>query len=367
MTLTGLPLFVLIAAATVLVPMVAAIAWRSRLHGATWLPAAGRFGVIMLCQLLAVGTAFLWVNTHYGFYTSWSDLTGRGTGAPVKIQTNGLTDPATGTGTGAGTGTVPGTGTGTVQALTVAGQPGTNGSHQVLVWLPPQYQTPSAQTTRFPVVMMLPGQPATPESTFRHFKFAQIAADAINSGRVRPFVAVFPPLMTTPPRDTECTNVPGGPQAETWLSRDVYRSIRHTLRVSSQPWTIIGWSTGGFCAAKLLLHDPAQYRAAASLGGYYQPLTDHTTGDLFHGSAQVLDHNSPTWLYQHGGLHQRKLLLVDGRQDRESYSGTAAFLKVTRGDANVSSLIFPTGGHNYHNYRGQLPTVLEWLNTVSPR
>lgn len=343
MSLTGSPLFLIGAVAVVAGPIAAVIFWPGRRRTTGWLAVVGRLAMVVFCQLLAVGVAFLWANNQYGFYSSWLDLAGR-SGAPETIHTNGVSFR----------------GSGTLQTVTVAGGPGTNGSHQVLVWLPPQYQASTAQNIRFPVVMVLPGQPSTPEAMFSHFEFGKVATAAITSGRVPPFVAVFPPLMTNPPRDTECTDIAGGPQAESWLSRDVYRSIQQTLRVDSGPWSVIGYSTGGFCAAKLLLHYPNQYQAAAGMGGYYETLTDHTTGDLFQGSNQARDHNSPTWLYRHGGLHQRPILIVTGRQDK-GYSSTARFLTTTAHDPEVSSLIFPTGSHNYHNYRDQLPAILGWL------
>jgi S-formylglutathione hydrolase FrmB len=290
---------------------------------------------------------FLWVNNTYGFYTSWADLAGR-TGGTAAIAPN----------------TVVAGGGGRVEVIRVAGSPGTDGSHQVLVWLPKQYDQPSARTTRFPVVMVLPGQPSTPQAMFTNYDFAATATAAIDGGHVKPFIAVFPPLMTNPPRDTECTNLPAGPQAETWLVRDVYGAVRRNFRASTSPWSLVGWSTGAFCSAKLLLHHPAQYAAAAGLGGYYETLSDHTTGNLFGSRAAVKEHNSPLWLYRHGGLHARRLLVVTGREDHESYAATQKFLTATSGDADVSSLIFPTGGHNYRNYRVLLPSVLQWLSKV---
>lgn len=127
---------------------------------------------------------------------------------------------------------------------------------------------------------------------------------------------------------------------------------------------MIGWSTGAFCSAKLLLHHPDRYAAAAGLGGYYDTLTDHTTGNLFGSRVAVKKHNSPLWLYQHGGFHSRRLLVVTGRQDHESYRPSERFLAATRSDPAVSSLVFPSGGHNYHNYRILLPAVLQWLNKI---
>ena len=35
--------------------------------------------------------------------------------------------------------------------------------------------------------------------------------------------------------------------------------------------------------------------------------------------------------------------------------------KEARGDANVTTLMLPAGGHNYHTYAPYLPQSLTWL------
>ncbi|WP_375430036.1 alpha/beta hydrolase [uncultured Friedmanniella sp.] len=353
MRLTGTPLLVLASVAAVMGP-VALVLWLRRrpVHGVEgrngWGRTVGRFGLVVGCQLLAAIVLFLWVNVQYGFYTSWSDLLGRTNTNEASIDGNAL---------------VP-KGDGRAQVVTVNGGPHGGGRHQVLVWLPHQYDERADAHTRFPVVMVLPGQPSTVDAMYTHYQFGTVATSEIDSGRVKPFIAVFPPLMTDPPRDTECTNVSGGPQAETWLDRTVPTAIDGDFRVTPRPWSMIGWSTGGFCSAKLLLHDPSHFTAAASLGGYFSPILDHTTGDLFHGRRTAEQQNSPLWLYRHGGLHDRRLLVVTGRQDNESYAPSETFIDASRGDPAVANLIFPTGGHNYHNYQVLLSGVLQWLQRV---
>lgn len=309
----------------------------------------------LLAQVLAVTAVGLAVNNSYGFYTSWSDLVGRTSGG-ATIQTGGLV----------------GAGQGRVQVLTVHAHVG-GLNDRVLVWTPPQYDTAAYRDKRLPVLMFLPGQPNSPDGAFRHFDFGTVASNAIQSGKVPPFVAVFPTLMIAPPRDTECTDVPGGPQAETWLEKDVPAFVSAHFRVqpAGPGWSMMGWSTGGFCAAKLLLSHPDRFSSATSLGGYYQPVQDHTTGDLFRGRPTLEDHNSPMWLYEHlqyhGGLGKARLLLVAGRQDSETWPQTRAMLILTRSDPSVSHLLFPHGGHNYRNYRNYLPDMLTWTASAWPR
>lgn len=153
---------------------------------------------IATCQILALASLFFYINNAHGFHTSWSDLLRR-SHTTAQIQTNGLIKP----------------GQGRVELITVPGTTATGGAHQVLMWLPPEYTMPRCRDQQFPVLMMLPGQPSTPSATFRAFNSVSVPTQALAGGRIRPFIAVFPPFMTCPPRDTECTNISAGPQAET--------------------------------------------------------------------------------------------------------------------------------------------------------
>lgn len=349
LSLTGRPLLVLAVVLTTL----AVLAVVFVVHRAAGSPPLGRtrrlalgsaaLALALLGPVFAIGAAALALNDDYGFYTSWADLTGSGP-AHVAISTGALIRP----------------GQGTLQVRTVHARAG-GLDDQVLVWLPPGYVADA--TRRYPVVMFLPGQPSTPQATLRHFQFARIATRLVQQHQVPPFVAVFPTLMIAPPRDTECTNIPGGVQAESWLNSDVPAYIVRQYRVQplGPDWSLVGWSTGGFCVAKLVAAHPGRFGSAAALGGYFKPIQDHTTGNLFDGLARRYDRNSPLWLYRHDhGLGGSRLLIVDSRQDSESWPESQQMLRLTAADPSVSRLIFPIGGHNYNDYRQFLAQALVW-------
>lgn len=349
LALTGRPLLVLtiILAALAVLGLVYLV---YRAAGSSPLPRSRRAVFVSLAVVLAlagpafaVGATALVVNNDYGFYTSWADLTGSGP-AQVAIQTGSLVRA----------------GQGSLQVRTLQARGG-GLDDRVIVWLPPGY-TPHPLHP-YPVVMFLPGQPNSPQGTFRHFQFAQIANHLLQSHQMPPFVAVFPTLMIAPPRDTECTNIPRGVQAETWLNSDVPRYIgqQYAVQPVGPDWSLVGWSTGGFCAAKLVTAHPGRFGSAAAFGGYFAPIQDKTTGSLFGGVPQRFDRNSPEWLYRaNGGLGTSRLLIVAGRQDGETWPQSQRMMKITSGDPAVSRLVFPTGGHNYKNYRSYLGQVLEW-------
>jgi hypothetical protein len=349
LSLTGKPLFVMAVVAAVL-PIIA-VAWLARssgkgTHSRSVLTRVLTAVALVVCaQGFAMTALALKVNDQYLFYTSWADLTGQ-VPQVSSIQTGGLV----------------GHGDGTVRVMTVHSH-GTGRDDEVLVWLPPEYDLPAYRTYRFPVVMFLTGQPSTPQTVFNLFRFAPTAMQLIHAHRVPPFVGVFPTLMVSPPRDTECTDVPGGPRAETWLARDVPSFTARHFRVAGpgKAWAVMGWSTGGFCAAKLVTSHPAEFGSAVSFGGYYKPLQDSTTGSLFGGKRRLAQLNSPEWLYAHyGGLHGSRLLLIAGQQDRHSWASTSRMIQTAAGDPAVAHISFPQGGHNYRNYSSYLAASFTW-------
>jgi hypothetical protein len=350
MSLTGLPLLVLLVASAILIPLLLASTSASRPHGLLGLVL--RVVAMVVAQLTAVAAVGVWANDTFGFYDNWTDLQGGSRVPSIHAEANGSLPE--------------GGAEGRVIALTVNGK-ASGASGIVLVWLPSQYDQPGFKKTRFPVLVMLPGQPGTPEGDFSQFQFAKQATQAIRSGAVKPFVGVFPPLMIAPPRDTECTNVPHGPQAETWLANDVRTAVLRDVRVTpnGKQWSAAGWSTGGFCAAKLLLRHRADWHAAAVIGGYFDAETDPSTGNLFGGSAELRRENSPIWLIQQPLNLNVSLLIVVSKTDRHSYDGvhyadSKQMIAQTTGYPNVATIVLPSGGHNYTLYRQTLPAVLAW-------
>jgi hypothetical protein len=240
----------------------------------------------------------------------------------------------------------------------------------VIVWLPPQYYDRRYATTRFPVVMVLGGQPPLVTYDVSKLNFAKTASAEIRSGRVAPFVAVFPELNVALPLRTECTDFPGGPQVFTWLNQDVRNWATSTLRVTSDArrWSVMGWSTGGYCAAKLHLGQPGRFGAAASVEGYFKPEPDTNTGNLAQLLAQypTLAHeSSPTWLIENLPPPRVHLLVMSSDTDPQSYPQSTEFLHRERNVPGVQPYIVKDQGHNIGAYKSVLVPVLDWLAAVA--
>lgn len=334
--LTGLPLLIVVTVGALVLPWVVALRWRpQRLRGKVLVGV-----VVVLSQLLAIGAVSLAFNREYTFYTTWGDLFGTvEQSKPTPDHVNNHK------------------GGGTVQWVTVEGR-------QVMVWLPQQYSQPELANTRFPVVMFLPGQPSRPSIVFNQYDFGTVASRLIDDGSLPPFVAVFPPIMTDPPRDTECTDIPGGPQAQTWLSTTVPNAMSAQFRLSppGQQWSVMGWSTGGFCALKVALKNPDSFGSAVSFGGYAEPYATSEVAPLFAKDPALRAANSPLALYEQHRDHGPPLLLINGRQDRSSWPLTTPLVDAARGDKNVTVWVFDQGGHNYRNYGSYLDDALVWAH-----
>lgn len=353
--------------------------------------------VVAAAQVAAVVAVFGVVNREYGFYPTWAALFGQaGSAAPVAVP--GLPAPAfqnpaagrkplilampRGGHLGALTGSVtargriphglvqPPRGLGRYVLSSIVGAV-SRVRARVNVWLPPQYNLPGYRGHRFPVVMVLSGAYSGDTTLYNKLDFARLATGAIASGRVAPFVAVYPQLNQSLRFDTECVDFPaGGPQSFTWLARDVPAWAKVHLRVTADPrlWSALGWSTGGYCAAKLHLLDPGQFAAAAPIEGYFSAEPDRTTGNLaqvLHANPALAQRSNLSWVIIHHPPRHTHLLVATSLADPQSKASSLAFLKTAVRNPGVQNYIVAALGHSMPAMKAMTPNVLTWLATVA--
>jgi S-formylglutathione hydrolase FrmB len=382
----------LVVGASVL-PVAAVLGWR-RLPGGPVAAALQRLALVLTCQLLAVLAVAAALNDDFGFYTSWQDLrtsiTGQAAGvvagaSPVPVVSDGRSGRGSWgseSGSDAGVGpwlraVVPARSSPNLRLGLPAAPlaPGASGYRMLrvtfsgsglrtpaVVLLPPQYFDPALARARFPVLLAFNGYPGTTGPWLAQLHLPDTLATLTPPRGQLPYVAVLLEQNVVPPRDTECTDVPGGPQVAAFLGQQVPARLFADLRLRTDRagWATIGYSTGGFCAAKLALLYPHLFGEAASLAGYYTALQDGTTGDLY-GSERYRALNSPVWRVQHLPIPDVSLLVMTTRQDGESYVLSEQFLRVVRPPLRVSALVLPQGGHNFGVWSAVLPDVLRWL------
>ncbi|MGW5349110.1 alpha/beta hydrolase [Streptomyces sp. NPDC004031] len=329
-------------------------------------PVLGRVGILLGTQLSLMAVIGLALNTSFGFYASWADLFGRNT-TPGVVVDHSLGSPQDGGMRVLGTvrpgvpgGAIPKRG-GQIQKVALAG--GTTGiTSTAYVYLPPEYFR--EPTARFPAVLVLTGYPGTAESLYKKLKYPTVNAQLVKDHRSRPMVLVMMRPTVAPPRDTECTNVPGGPQVESYFAKDVPTLITDRYRVAAgaRNWAVIGDSTGGYCAVKLALRDPGSYSVAVGLSPDYGAALDATTGDLYGGDAERRRENDLMWLIGHRPHPPVSLLVTSSRKGERNYKNTLRFIAMGEAPTHVSSIILPSGGHNFTTWNREIPAAMEWIS-----
>jgi enterochelin esterase-like enzyme len=327
-------------------------------------PVLGRVGILVATQLSLISALGLAANYSFGFYATWADLFGQETAPGVVV------DHATGgaarqlqvvdqLAVNAPGGAVPRLG-GQLQKVSLGG--GVSGiSTTAYVYLPPEYFREPARV--FPAAVVLTGYPGAAEALYKKMQYPSTAADQVRRGVEQPMVMVMMRPTVTPPRDTECMNVPGGPQTETFFARDLRTAVLAHYRVGAgaASWGVMGDSTGGYCALKLALEDPSSYSTAVGLSADYAAPKDPTTGDLFGGSAAVRRANDLDWRLRHLKQPPVNLLVTSSRVGEHNYRATLRFISLVKGPARVSSIILPSGGHNFTTWGREIPPALSWM------
>jgi S-formylglutathione hydrolase FrmB len=356
-----------------LVAIAAVIRFAPRVAGRRASHVLARLGLILGCQVCVIVAALDLVNTSFDFYASWGDLLGAapastnpgarlalGTGGPSAEAYRGAPvtpDPA------APRYRLP-MAQGRIEPVVIHGTR-TLINQPAFVYLPPQYFAPSYRTRRFPVIVALTGYPGNAQNLITHLRLPQTVGREIAARRMPPAILVMLRPTITPPRDTECTDVPHGPQAETFFAEDVPAVLASAYRTADHAagWAAMGDSTGGYCALKIAMRHSDRYSAAVSLAGYYHALHDFTTGDLYGHSKAYRNENDLLWRLRHRPPPPVNLLLTTSRVGEKNYPQTRMFLASVRPPTRIASITLPFGGHHFGTWQRELPPALHWLGT----
>ncbi|MFC9226679.1 alpha/beta hydrolase [Streptomyces hygroscopicus] len=340
----------------------------------------GRLAALAVTQCALVAALAVAVNTTFQFYGSWGELLGEGEETPAALTPvrggaagpagvpGGLVRPAPPQGLDRvrGLPSGPPGGVGKVESVRILGRR-SQVANPAYVYLPPQYFQRQYARQRFPVIVAISGYPGGSFLLAQHLRLPQTAGGLIRAGVAQPAVIVMVRPTIAPPRDTECVDVPGGPQAETFFARDLPEALRQHYRIGHDPsaWGVLGYSSGATCALQLTLRHPRVYSAAAALSPDYRVVNDPTTGDLFgrgpEGERRKREHDL-LWRLRHLPQPQVSVLVASSRRGESGYGPTRDFLAAVRPPLSAQSIILDRGGHNFRTWRRELPTALRWMN-----
>jgi len=152
------------------------------------------------------------------------------------------------------------------------------GTHDALVWLPPQYFTNPDE--RFPVVYLIHGSPGVPADWFRGGEAGSAAQKLAEQNE--PLIVVAPRMSHDWLDDPEC--VDGKKEkVETHFLDDVLPTVDGVLRtVPNRDARLVGgMSAGGYCALNLGLRHRDLFATIIDMSGFTKPTHDGGMDALF--------------------------------------------------------------------------------------
>ncbi|MER5451443.1 alpha/beta hydrolase-fold protein [Streptomyces sp. NPDC002764] len=345
----------------------------------------GRLCAIGVTQVTIVAAFACGVNSSYQFFGSWGELFGNVDTAPVGVtqaadqngdgSVNGissvhgsLVQPAGNEQLGRVSGLPkgPAAAVGRVESVKIIGKR-TGVVDPAFVYLPPQYFQKAYHRMRFPVIVALSGYPGSIFNLAQHLRVSQTAGELQGKGQMQPTIMVMIRPTIAPPRDTECVDVPGGPQAETFLAKDLPEAVRSVYRAGhdATAWGVMGYSSGASCALQLAMRNPHVYTTAAALSPDYKVKDDPTTGNLFGGGpgrqARVDGHDL-MWRLAHLPAPQVSVLVANSKHGEKGYTETQAFIRAVKAPMRVASILPESGSHNFPTWVREMPAALKWMN-----
>jgi enterochelin esterase-like enzyme len=344
-----------------------------------WLVRSRRLAVRIVAACLsfvvAVQFGILAVNKYFGYYATWgaavADFSNQSTNSGPQISEGSLL---------AGNRTLAfdpravylrlALQQGYTLRLTVPGKL-SHITRTVYVYLPPQYFESQYAKYRFPVVELIHGEPGEPQDWINVVGIQVTLDDMIRHGQAQPVVLVMPDANGGHRISLQCLNQVGGPQDLTYLGVDVPQAISRVVRVQppGRAWGIAGYSEGGYCAANMALRYRYRYGFAASMSGYFSPMSDQLINptrsvDPFHGNKLLRAENTPTDEVRTlaPGATLPQFWLGAGQGDKADTSNAEYFAQELQLHlANVPLVLTPGGGHTMGTWHAEVPPMLAWM------
>lgn len=364
MSLTSNTLFVTVLVATALMFAAAVLLW-PRLAPRGRRRILGRIGLVLAVQALVLSCVGLAANRSFLIYGSWTELAGQekaltvsgndtaGTSA-VKVTDRQNPD-------------VPGGGTkhvgGSIEKVMIEGERSKIAT-PAYVYLPPEYFQKGNEHRRFPASVVLTGYPGTAENLLHGLRYPKTAWTLAKQKKMQPMILVMMRPTVAPPRNTQCIDIPGGPQTETFFGTDLPKALTGAYRIgtSARSLGIIGDSTGGYCALKVTLEHPESYSAGVGLSADYQP-ESYGAGDLFHGNTDEQKRSDLLWSLDHLAQGNGAFLVTTSLKGEDNYGPTQKFIEKVKGPKRIYSITLVSGGHSFNTWNREIPPSLEWLST----
>lgn len=220
---------------------------------------------------------------------------------------------------------------------------------QAYLWLPPDFATvPHAD---LPVMVMMPGWPGNVQDWTRAGGVTDTADAWARAHDGQAPVMVFVDENGASGHDTECVNSVEG-RAESYLASTVPLFVQRTLGITPDPrrWALVGYSEGGTCAITLALRHPGIYGRFVDIAGDVAPNywggPEATLRTLYGGSLTAEDRHTPSWLLERYRYPGMVGWFSTGTSDRLRAANDQLAAEAARAGVDVQALDW-AGGHTW--------------------
>lgn len=293
--------------------------------------------------LVTAGAA---VNSYYTWFRTVGDLFGQTAAdeASASVLTSITSPPSTGK----------------VVALPIPGKVSGFKARDAEVYVPAQwFRRPHP---RLPVLMMFHGVPGSPDDWTRSGLLDLTTDDFAKENGGKAPIVVMPDINGSLLGDTECVDGSQG-NAQTYLTVDVRDYIIEKLgtKTDARSWGVGGFSEGGTCAIILALRHPERFRTFLMFSGLAIPTFHSTVEDLFRGSRQAFDENSPPYLLATRRFPTLGGWFQVGTDDKDPYHDMQK-LAPAAAAAGIETCFVPVPGgeHNFRTWGPSYTDALPW-------
>lgn len=228
------------------------------------------------------------------------------------------------------------------------------------VYLPPGYDKPG-NTARYPVLYVLHGSPGSAADWFAGGRIDYLLDTMIGAGSIPPVIVVSPDLNAGADRvDDEPLDIPGGPQIETFVTKDVVKWADANFRTlaDADHRVVAGMSSGGLGSLLYGLHHPDLFGGVVSIMPYTSPYTAAVVAD-----PESRKRNTPLdVIAARGTATSQKIFL--GQGDGEQTEEATQIRDALRAQGQITTLrVLPGLAHNWTTARTIMPYGLVWAST----
>jgi enterochelin esterase-like enzyme len=231
-------------------------------------------------------------------------------------------------------------------------------SQQVLVYLPPGYDT---SRRRYPVLYLLHGFPGRPLAFLETVRMGVWVDTLMAQHRIGGVILVMPFGSTGTFEDKEWANGIGSGQGwESFVAHDVVQAVdaRYRTIPSGAGRAIAGLSEGGYGALNIALHHPREFTVVESWSGYMR--ADNMPA-IFGGRPALLAYNSPAAYLPRVAATLRRngtyIWFYTGSRDSLLAQNRAFAAELQRYRIAHTFFVDP-GGHTWRIWRRNAPAAL---------